>query len=201
MDGHPVLCQDGWIEDGKRDSMQEDEVHGFTLAVFYPAILAQDWLSIHDKARLVEAKGRFDAVLYAGCGCPTLYPQRIIDYVPRHPSDGWPELFHRSNVYRDEGHVSKLIRALFSLEHLTDTGADLPIAKKDFPKIAHMAVDSVERALETDGHRMPDQVAEGVAKEVGIGGEMVAANMQRWVFYGGLETTWQFIPDSEVSAH
>lgn len=188
----------------KLESMDFVLLHAVTLCVFYPAILAQDWLSIAEKARLVEAKGRFDAVMYAGCGCPPLYPRRISDYKPRHPEHGWPELFQRANVYFDEGHVAKLIRALFSLDslpELRDPGAAFPIAKEDFRKIAHMALDSVERALEADGHKMPQQVADGVAKQVGIGGNMVVANMQRWVFYGGLEKTWQYVADSEVSAH
>jgi oxidoreductase AflY len=176
-------------------------VHAVTLSVFYPAILGQEWLTIDEKARLIESKGRFDAVLYAGCGCPPLYPERIINYKPRHPNHGWPELFHRSNVYYDEGHVTKLMRALFALENLKDTGADLPITKEHFSKIAHMAVDSVERALEAGGNTMPDRVKAGVAQNVGIGGDMVVGNMIRWVFYGGLENTWQYVPNLKISAH
>ncbi len=44
---------------------------------------------------------------------------------------------------------------------------DLPIARKDFVKAAHMALDSVERAFESDGHKMPNSIAEAVATEVG----------------------------------
>lgn len=182
---------------GKREAIDFVLLHSATLAVFYPAILAQDWLSNQDKSRLLEAKVRVDAVMYAGCGSPALYPTRIIDYVPRRPGDSWPELFHRSIVYRDEGHAAKLIRALFSLEQLGETGSDFPIAKKDFAKIAHMALDSIESAFETDGHKMPQNISKAVAEQVNQGGDMVKGNMMRWVFYGGLDRAWDQKPDME----
>jgi oxidoreductase AflY len=91
---------------GKREAMDFVLLHSATLAVFYPAILAQDWLSDYDKSRLLEAKAGVDAVMYAGCRCSVLYPSRIVDYVPRRPGDGGEELFHR-----DESHAVKLIRA------------------------------------------------------------------------------------------
>lgn len=185
---------------GKRETMDFVLLHNVTLSVFYPAILALDWISDQEKARLIEAKARVDVVMYAACASPTLHPARIINYAPRHPRDGWKELFHRSVVYRDEGHVAKVMRALYSLEKLGEVGSDFPIAKEDFVKIAHMTVDSVERAIEADGHRMPESVAEGVTKNVGLGGNMVVDNMIRWVFYGGLDRAWQYVPDLETPA-
>lgn len=182
---------------GKREAMDFVLLHSATLAVFYPAILSQDWLSNHDKSRLLEAKARVDAVMYAGCGSPVLYPTRIIDYIPQRPEDGWPELFHRSIAYRDEGHAVKLIRALFSLEQLGETATDFPIAKKDFVKIAHMALDSIERAFETDNHKIPENTSEPMVKQESQGGEMVRGNMMRWVFYGGLDTAWDQKADLE----
>ena len=70
-------------------------------------------------------------------------------------------------THYDGEHVVKLIRALYSLEQLSETVTDLPIAKKDFVKAAHMALDSVEREFESDGHKMPKNIAEAVATEVG----------------------------------
>ncbi|KAI0199064.1 hypothetical protein F4808DRAFT_471969 [Astrocystis sublimbata] len=173
-------------------------LHSATLTVFYPAILSLDWLSNMEKARLIEAKARVDAVMYAGSGCPALYPRRIIEYTPRHPRDGWPELFHRSIVYRDEGHAAKLIRALFGLERLEDPTPDFPITKEEFLKIAHMAMDSIERTQEPDGNKViPNDVAEAVVNRVGFGGEMVVGNMARWVFYGGLDSSWNYVPNSD----
>ncbi|KAM0795828.1 hypothetical protein BDR22DRAFT_882871 [Usnea florida] len=171
---------------GKHEAIDFVLLHSVTLAVFYPAILAQDWLSDHENSCLLEPKARVNAVIYAGCGSPALYPARIVDYVPRCPGNGWPELFHRSIIYHDEGHVAKLIRALFSLEQVSEPVSEFPIVKGDFVKIAYMALDSVERALQTNGHKMPEYVAEAVIKKVGQGGELVVNNIKRWVFYDGL---------------
>ncbi|KAI1667291.1 Oxidoreductase AflY [Pyrenophora tritici-repentis] len=181
---------------GKRETMDFVLLHSATLSVFYPAIISQEWLSNHEKARLLEAKARVDAVMYAGCGCPPLYPARIVDYAPLHPEHGWKELFHRAIVYRDEGHAAKLARSLFSLEKLHDVPPNFPIAKKDFFKIAHMAIDSIERAVEVDGNKMPQHVADAIAESIGEGGEMVARNQMRWVFYGGLEKAWDYVPNT-----
>ncbi|KAF2800324.1 hypothetical protein K505DRAFT_370324 [Melanomma pulvis-pyrius CBS 109.77] len=177
-------------------------LHSVTLSIHYPAILALDWLSDHDKARLLEAKGRMDALTYAGCGSPRLYSERIRDYVPKYPDHGWPELFQRAVVYRDEGHVAKLIRGLYGLVQLDETAIvpDLPIWRTDFVKIAHMVLDSSERLVNPNGSMLPDKVADAMASQIGLGGEMVVNNRKRWVFYCGVDQAWQFFPDLEVVA-
>ncbi|KAK2813666.1 hypothetical protein FQN50_000064 [Emmonsiellopsis sp. PD_5] len=182
----------------KREAMDFVTLHCVTVAVFYPAFLAQDWLSDHDKARLLEATARVDAVMYAGCASPALHANRIADYVPRNPGDGWPELFQRAIIYRDEGHAVKLIRALYTLEQLGEPGTDFPMAREDCLKLAHMGVDSIERAFdEANGNTVSEKIAEGVINRVGVGGEMVVGNMTRWVFYGGLPKAWDHIPNIE----
>ncbi|KAJ5199844.1 hypothetical protein N7472_005048 [Penicillium cf. griseofulvum] len=178
---------------GKREAMDFVTLHAATLAAFFPAIMAQDWLSNEDKARLLEATARVDAVMYAGTACPPLYADRVINYIPQHPSHGWSELFHRANIYRDEGHAVKLLRALYALEPL-ELGPGFPINKSDFFKIAHMGIDSIERAMEEGGNHVPKEVAAGVLQRVGRGGEMVVGNMTRWVFYGGLPNAWRHVP-------
>ncbi|CAI7591636.1 unnamed protein product [Penicillium glandicola] len=183
---------------GKRETLDFVILHSVTLAVFYPAILSLDWLTNEEKARLLEAKARSDAVMYAGAGCPALYPERVINYVPSHPEQGWPELFHRANIYRDEGHVAKVVRALYSLDQLCDPVSGFPLEKGDFFKIAHMAVDSTEEAFQPGGHNMPGAVRDGIMQNVGKGGDMVVNNMTRWVFYGGLEKAWQFVAGLKV---
>lgn len=180
---------------GKRETLDFVVLHTVSLSVLYPAILALDWLTNEEKARLLEAKARSDAVMYAGARCPDLYPQRVIDYVPHHPEHGWPELFARANIYQDEGHVAKVMRALYSLEQLGDPGPGFPLSRADFFKIAHMAVDSTEEAFQPDGHNMPDAVRDCIMQTDSRGGDMVVNNMTRWVFYGGLEKSWQYVVD------
>ncbi|KAJ5953292.1 hypothetical protein N7454_000188 [Penicillium verhagenii] len=180
---------------GKHAAMDFVTLHAVTLAVFFPAILAQPWLSDAEKARLLEATVRVGGVMYAGTGCPPLYADRVVNYIPRQPSDGWTELFHRANVYRDEGHAAKLIRSLYALEQL-DLAPGFPIAKQDFFLIAHMGMDSIERAMDPDdGNHVSKEMAAGVVKRVGRGGDMVVANMTRWVFYGGLPNAWRHVPN------
>ncbi|KAF1952597.1 hypothetical protein CC80DRAFT_596415 [Byssothecium circinans] len=186
---------------GKLEAMDFVLLHTVTLAVFYPAILALDWISDANKARLLEAKARVDIVMYAGCGSPQLFPERVLNYIPRQPNDNWPELFQRSIVYRDEGHLAKVVRALYSLEQLDERYVpELPIRKQDFIKITHMALDSAERAIAPNGNLMPEQVVKDVAGGVGFGGEMVTDNLKRFVFYGGLDQAWRYVPDKEGTA-
>ncbi|CAK3875106.1 Hypothetical predicted protein [Lecanosticta acicola] len=181
---------------GKHEQMDFVLLHNVTLAGYYPAIIAQDWITNEEKARLVEAKARVDIAMYPGVGCPTLYPERITNYQPDHPKDGWPELFRRAIVYRDEGHAVKLTRALFALEkHFVDVGsATLPISKADFMKIAHMSMDSIERAMEPGGSLVSEEKRNAVKKQVGHGYEFVLNNQTRWVFYNGLEGAWNSVP-------
>ena len=187
---------------GKLEAIDYVLLHSVTLSIHYPAILALDWLSDRDKARLLEAKGRMDALTYAGCGSPRLHPERIRNYVPKYPDHGWPELFQRAIVYRDEGHVAKLIRGLYGLEQLDETIVvpELPIRKPDFVKIAHMVLDSTERLVNPNSSMLPDKVLDAMASQVGLGGEMVVNNRKRWVFYCGLDQAWQFFPDLEAEA-
>lgn len=184
---------------GKREMLDFVTLHCATLSVFYPAILALDWMTNEEKARLLEAKARWDLVMYAGARCPAFYPKRIVDYVPNQPEQGWPELFHRANIYHDEGHVVKLLRALYSSDQLGDTADDFPISRAEFLKIAHIAVDSTEDVFKPGGHNMPDDIRVKIMQDVGQGGDMVVNNMKRWVFYGGIETAWNFVPDLRVS--
>ncbi|RMZ78669.1 hypothetical protein DV738_g3766, partial [Chaetothyriales sp. CBS 135597] len=183
---------------GKQAAMDFVTLHAVTLAVFFPAILAQPWLSNAEKARLLEATVRVDAVMYASTGCPRLYANQVVNYTPRRPSDGWTELIHRANVYHDEGHAVKLIRSLYALEQL-DLPPGFPITKQDFFQIAHMSMDSIERAMDQDeGNTVSKEVAAGVLKRLGRGGDMVVANMTRWVFYGGLPNAWRHVPDLKL---
>ncbi|KAI0437218.1 hypothetical protein F4803DRAFT_566241 [Xylaria telfairii] len=181
---------------GKIEALDFVTLHSATLAVHYPVLMAQDWLTEHEKARLLETKLRVDAIMYAGCGSPALHAERVHNYAPRRPGDSWPELIRRAIVYQDEGHAAKLLRALHATYKLGDPPAGFPIAREDLVKIAHMAMDSIEAAFEEGaGPRVPEAVVEDLNQRVGGGAEMVVNNMTRWVFYGGLEGAWRLVPD------
>ena len=50
-------------------------------------------------------------MLYCQSGAPQLHPNELFSYRPHFPS-GWPEIFRRACVYRDDGHLAKFIRAI-----------------------------------------------------------------------------------------
>jgi hypothetical protein len=62
-----------------------------------------------------------------------------------------------------------------------------------------MVVDSTEAAMQPGGHNIPEVVSQAIINNVGIGGEMVLCNMMRWVFYGGVDNAWKWVPDLKLS--
>lgn len=174
-------------------------MHMTTLSIFYPTFMKQDWISNENKARLLEWKGWSDAVMYAGCGCPRLYPERITNYAPKQPRDGWQEIIHRANAYGDDGHTSKLVRALLNAETVSEPflGAEgFPLQKEDIFKIAHITMDSVERMLEPGYYKMTERVRQMYAVGCGQDDEVVRV-IVRWVRWCGVEGAWDDVPDIE----
>jgi hypothetical protein len=122
-------------------------MHCVNCSIFFSSFINQDWISIEDKCRLVEWKGRFDLALYVSRGCPELRLDEIENYKPQKPSDGWAEIIKRVDKFPDDGHASKLIRATANAEQASKPydGQEGFIIRPDmFLKIAHMAIDSVE---------------------------------------------------------
>ncbi|KAK4669952.1 uncharacterized protein QC763_207450 [Podospora pseudopauciseta] len=179
---------------GKVEAIDFVMLHMSTLGIFYPTFMAQDWISNENKKRMLQWKAWGDAVMYAGCGCPKLYPERVTGYTPKRPQDGWPELCHRANVYGDDGHISKVIRAMLNTQELPEPVEGFPLAKKDFLKIAHLALDSVERMLEPGQYKVPDKIKKTVAEEMRQDEEIVRV-MVRWVRWCGVEGSWDNFPD------
>jgi len=153
-------------------------MHGVTLGLFYQTFLKQDWISLHNKKRLLEWKVWSDAVNYAGNVCPVLYTERITDYIPKRPQDGWPELIHRAIIYGDDGHASKITRALLATEGLGEPEPGFPLKKSDFVKIAHLTLDAIERLVKPGEFQSPETTV-------------------RWVRWCGLDGAWDNFPDLE----
>lgn len=148
-------------------------LHTLTLSTFYPTFMAQDWITNENKARLLHFKVLGDMVMYAGCGCPTLYGERITKYVPKRLSHGWKELTHCACVYGDDGHTSSIIRGLLHTQSLPDPPPGFPLHKHDFVNIAHMALDSANIILEPGQYKVTDEIQKTVAKEMGQDEEIV----------------------------
>jgi len=175
-------------------------MHSTNLSVFYPTLIGLEWLSLEKKARLLTWKGWMDMVMYAGCGCPELYPERITAYTPKCPGP-WESIISRVTSYPDDGHTAKLIRALLnardvSLSHLAKNNVEFPLKEADFLQIAHMTMDSVERMLEPE-YRLPEKTKKMYVERLGVDEEVVRI-VCRWVRWCGVEGAWEDVPDLDV---
>lgn len=144
-------------------------IHCVNCSIFFSSFIQEPWLSVADKCRLVEWKGRLDLALYVSRGCPELLIDEINDYQPKNPNDGWTEITRRVDKFPDDGHASKLVRAIANSEQVCkpfEGEADdvFPIKGEMFLKLGHMAIDSVE------------------------------ASDPNWVRSAGFEEAWEMIP-------
>ncbi|KAF2468945.1 uncharacterized protein BDR25DRAFT_230821 [Lindgomyces ingoldianus] len=174
-------------------------MHSVNLSVFYPTFMRLEWLSLEERARLLTWKGWMDAVLYAACGCPALYLERVQGYKAKRPGD-WSSIITRAVTYPDDGHTSKLIRALLnaqnlSLPYFSPRRPEFPLMKEDFLKIAHMTMDSVER-MNDPGYRIPEEQQKMYVEKLGMDEEVVKV-VVRWVRWCGVEGAWDNIEDLE----
>lgn len=131
-------------------------MHCVNLSVFYRAIVGngkeQHWLSTEERARLLELKARTDLALYVSRGSPELRMDDIKNYVPKSGKlDTWEGIMKRANsLPDDDGHSSKLVRALFGGEQVCrplegELGIErLPVRGDMWLKAGNMAIDSVE---------------------------------------------------------
>jgi hypothetical protein len=121
-------------------------LHSVTCSIFFSTFLGQPWITDADKARLLERKVWHDLLLFASLGSPNLDIQVVRDYIPTRPG-GWEEIFERVRRVTDDGHASKLIRALANGQHLSigDIKKEgLPLTNDDWLRMAHMSLDSLE---------------------------------------------------------
>jgi len=128
-------------------------MHSVNCSIFYSAFLDtrfDSWLSDEMRAKLLMYKGWSDLAMYVSRGAPELFVDEITGYKPKNPSDGWHDIFERVNGLPDDGHSSKLVRALANGERVCQEYEDAPEAKDwkirgdMWLNLAHMAIDSVE---------------------------------------------------------
>lgn len=127
-------------------------IHDLNCSVFFPSFIRADWLSAEDKIRLLEWKARGDLAQYIARGSPALDYSEITSYTPLSlreggaGADGWTDVFQRICNHPDDGHASKVIRALAHGEQACGNvqGKDWKVQKGDWITMGHMAVDSVQ---------------------------------------------------------
>jgi hypothetical protein len=119
-------------------------MHCLNSSIFFPAFLSA--YPRPTARRLLEWKVRGDIAMYVSRGCPALLPGEITEYKPVRNS-GWDGVIKRVNTFDDDGHASKLIRALAHGETACRPyigRAGFPVSADMWLRIAHMAIDSVE---------------------------------------------------------
>lgn len=128
-------------------------MHCVNCSIFFSAFLDRrfdGWLANETRAKLLMYKGWSDVAMYVSRGAPELFVDEITEYKPKNPSDGWREIFDRVDALPDDGHASKLVRALANGERVCQEYEDSPQAKgwkikgDMWLSMAHMAIDSVE---------------------------------------------------------
>ena len=145
-------------------------MHCMNSSIFFSTFLKEKWLSTENKIKLLEWKGRMDLALYASRHCPKLDLDEVTRYTPKNDGD-WASIFRRVDGFKDDGHASKLIRALAHGQEACkpyEGKNGFMIKDEMWLKMGHMVIDSVEG---TD-----------YAKD-------------RWVRSCGWDEAWEKIPD------
>lgn len=140
-------------------------------SIFWPVFNAQPWLSTANKVRLLEWKVRMDLAMYASRHSPTLSMDEIRSYKPKSPSN-WDGIQDRVCTFYDDGHASKLVRALANGQAVCEKfeGKEGFVLKgEDWLQMGHMAIDSVENTERF-------------------------SNVAHWVRSAGFQEAWEGIP-------
>ncbi|KIV86432.1 hypothetical protein PV11_02044 [Exophiala sideris] len=125
-------------------------MHCVNCSIFFSAFMDEPWLSVENKCRLLEWKGRLDLAMYVSRGSPELLIDEIKNYSPQHAKDGWEEVARRVDRMEDDGHASKLVRAIANghqacKPYESESDDVFPIKRDDmWLNLVHMAIDSVE---------------------------------------------------------
>lgn len=145
-------------------------MHCVTSSIFFSVLARQDWISVRDRVRLVEWKGRLDLMWYAVCGVPELDVDSVKQYQGEKTGDvSWEKLFQLVNEQHDDGHVAKFVRALKNGEEACrefEDEEDFMVKGDMWLRIARMAYEStIETTMQT-----------------------------RWVVMAGMDTAWSWVP-------
>ncbi|KAL2867472.1 questin oxidase family protein [Aspergillus lucknowensis] len=94
-------------------------LHCINASIFYSKIVTLPFLTTRTKLRLLECKGRLDLLVYVSRGAPALHLDEITSYPVR--SD-WDTIIAQSIGHPgDDGHLSKLVRAVRNAENVSQS--------------------------------------------------------------------------------
>lgn len=122
-------------------------IHVTNASIFFSTFLSLASISAATKRRLLEWKVRSDLAMYASRASPALLMDDLMTYKSSDKDDSWERVIERVNAFPDDGHVSKLVRALAHGEQVCKKYEEKEgfVVKGDiWRRLGNMAVDSVE---------------------------------------------------------
>ena len=151
-------------------------MHCVNCSIFFSRFLTSSWLSPSNRVRLLEWKVRNDIAMYASRASPRLLLSEITSYQPAKGSSdsetSWDGVIRRVRQHEDDGHASKLVRALAHGEQVCkkfEGKEGFVIGGDMWRTLGNMAIDSVEAGEPT------------------------------WVRSCGFEEAWEGIPERETA--
>ncbi|AEO58371.1 hypothetical protein MYCTH_2305640 [Thermothelomyces thermophilus ATCC 42464] len=155
-------------------------LHMVTSALAVDILVRQDWISIENKARLVEWKGRIDLAWYAANAAPELRAQVLDQYRPTLSKGmGWKELYRAANEVHDDGHIVKFIRSLKNGEDVVKPFEQAPGAADYFPVHGDMWLKTAQLCYD------------GTAEIIDEPNRLLS---KKWVFGAGFDLAWAELP-------
>ena len=167
----------GCLKKGKEPKIDFFLMHNVTASLALTVLIRQPWITIQDKARLVEHKARLDLVWYAASAAPEIVHENLSGYEAT-ASKGWDwkRLYEAVNEHHDDGHVAKFVRSCKNGEEVcgafegTDAGAVFPVRGGEWLKLAQMCYDSTH---------------------------MFVDGQKKWVWGAGFDPMWKDVRDVE----
>ncbi|KAK5681615.1 hypothetical protein LTS10_006148 [Elasticomyces elasticus] len=121
-------------------------MHCVNCSIFFSTFLKLDLITDANKVRLLNWKVWNDLAMYASRKSPEIRMDLVRQYKPKEPS-GWDGIFDRVTRLEDDGHASKLVRALAHGQQICGPYEDreeFRVKHDDWLLMGHMAIDSVE---------------------------------------------------------
>ena len=143
-----AFCAGAAQRQGKASKIDFFYMHNVTSSIFLTLLTRQSWISLDDKVRLLEWKGRMDLVWYAASSAPELRAECVANYQPTLSKYmDWRALYKAVAMSHDDGHVAKFVRALKNGENVAKSfeksgNASFPIHGDMWFKLAQMAYDT-----------------------------------------------------------
>ncbi|KAH6962317.1 hypothetical protein BKA56DRAFT_636677 [Ilyonectria sp. MPI-CAGE-AT-0026] len=152
-------------------------MHPMNMSIFFGTFVRIPWISRAAKARLLTYAGRFSLILYIDMGAPKLDLDIIRTYKPTRAEGTWADAIRRGMAHPDDGHASKMIRAVLYAEQVSkpyEARPEFRMKGTDFEKFAIAIVDSLNPA----------------------GGKAGPYEDESWIRGAGFDDVWEQVPST-----